>query len=229
LPNPPGTLTLQWSQISGPGTATFANANAASTTASFSQAGVYVLRLSANDSLLSTTDDVTVTVNPIPNQLPVVSIINPGSGAIFTAPATVKIDANPSDVDGTISQVDFYQGSTLLGSVAALPYSYSWSNVSSGTYFLTVKATDNMGGVTTSSPVSVTVNPPSGLVGYWRLDDATGTFASDSSGNNNQGSLVNGPVWTTGKIGGARCGRLRERQQHWLAEPDHADYLERMD
>ena len=66
LPNPPGTLTLQWSQVSGPGTATFANASAASTTVSFSQAGTYVLRLSANDSLLSTTGDITITVNPAP-------------------------------------------------------------------------------------------------------------------------------------------------------------------
>ncbi|MEO8428044.1 MAG: LamG-like jellyroll fold domain-containing protein, partial [Verrucomicrobiota bacterium] len=205
LPNPPGTLTLQWSKVSGPGTATFGNGNAASTTASFSQSGVYVLRFIANDSQLSATDDVTVTVNPIQNQLPTVSITNPGSGTIFTAPATIKIDANPSDVDGTISQVDFYQGSTLLGSVTAFPYSFTWSNVPAGTYSLTVKATDNTGGVATSSPVSVTVTPQSGsgLVGYWRLDDAPGTAASDSSGFNNQGSLVNGPLWTTGQIGGA--------------------------
>jgi len=70
LPNPPGTLTLQWSQVSGPGTATFANASAASTTVSFSVAGIYVLRLTATDSLLSTTGDITVTVNPAPQATP---------------------------------------------------------------------------------------------------------------------------------------------------------------
>jgi hypothetical protein len=49
--------------VSGPGTATFADPNAVDTTASFSAAGTYVLRLTASDSLLSASDDVTVTVN----------------------------------------------------------------------------------------------------------------------------------------------------------------------
>jgi hypothetical protein len=43
-----------------------------------------------------------------------------------------------------------------------------------------------------------------GLVGYWSFDDGTGTIASDSSGNGNNGTLVNGPSWiTSGEIGGA--------------------------
>ena len=48
-----------WSSVSGPGTVTFANANVLSTTATFSAAGTYVLRLTASDSLLTSTDDVT--------------------------------------------------------------------------------------------------------------------------------------------------------------------------
>jgi hypothetical protein len=59
----PGALTTTWSRLSGPGTVTFGNANALSTTASFSAAGTYVLRLSASDTALTSTDDVTVTVN----------------------------------------------------------------------------------------------------------------------------------------------------------------------
>ncbi len=42
-----------------------------------------------------------------------------------------------------------------------------------------------------------------GLVGYWSMEDATGTKATDFSGNNNTGTLTNGPVWTTGKYGKA--------------------------
>ncbi len=42
---------------------TFANANALSTTASFSTNGAYVLRLTAGDGPLSASDDMTVTVN----------------------------------------------------------------------------------------------------------------------------------------------------------------------
>jgi hypothetical protein len=41
------------------------------------------------------------------------------------------------------------------------------------------------------------------LVGYWKLDEGAGTTASDSSGNNNTGTLTNGPIWTVGKINNA--------------------------
>ena len=63
LPNPPATVATTWSKVSGPGTVTFANANVVSTTATFSLAGQYVLRLTADDSALSSSDDVAVTVN----------------------------------------------------------------------------------------------------------------------------------------------------------------------
>jgi len=43
----------------------------------------------------------------------------------------------------------------------------------------------------------------SGLVGYWNFDEGTGTIAHDSSGNNNDGMLMNGPTWVDGKIGKA--------------------------
>jgi len=36
-----------------------------------------------------------------------------------------------------------------------------------------------------------------GLVGYWKFDDASGTTAVDSSGYNNTGTLTNGPTWKT--------------------------------
>ena len=40
-----------------------------------------------------------------------------------------------------------------------------------------------------------------GPVGEWKLDENTGTLANDTSGNNNTGTLTNGPTWTTGKVG----------------------------
>ncbi len=63
LPTPPALITI-WSKVSGPGVVNFANASAVDTTASFSTAGVYVLRLTADDSELSAFDQVTITVNP---------------------------------------------------------------------------------------------------------------------------------------------------------------------
>src|SRR3989344_1121080 len=43
----------------------------------------------------------------------------------------------------------------------------------------------------------------SGLVGHWKFDEISGTTAADSSGNNNTGTLTNGPTWATGKINNA--------------------------
>ena len=42
-----------------------------------------------------------------------------------------------------------------------------------------------------------------GLVGYWPLDDASGSSAADKSGSGHNGTLNNGPTWTTGKLGSA--------------------------
>lgn len=58
----PATLTRMWSKTSGPGAVTFADASAASTTATFSQPGTYVLRLAASDGEATTYDETTVTV-----------------------------------------------------------------------------------------------------------------------------------------------------------------------
>lgn len=61
LPSPTA-LTTTWSQVSGPGTTTFAATNQLNSTASFSAPGDYVLRLTATDGELSSTDEVSVRV-----------------------------------------------------------------------------------------------------------------------------------------------------------------------
>jgi hypothetical protein len=42
-----------------------------------------------------------------------------------------------------------------------------------------------------------------GLIGYWNFSEGNGVTAYDGSGNNNTGTLTNGPQWTTGKVGSA--------------------------
>src|SRR6185369_14784387 len=84
------------------------------------------------------------------NNPPTVSITSPANGATFTSPANITINANASDSDGTVSKVDFYQGTTLLGTDTTSPYSFAWNNVGVGSYALTARATDNSGAVATS-------------------------------------------------------------------------------
>jgi hypothetical protein len=66
LPNPPNTLTASWTMQSGPGTATFNPPGSTATTASFSLPGVYVLRLTVDDSALAAMDEVTVFAKDTP-------------------------------------------------------------------------------------------------------------------------------------------------------------------
>jgi len=49
------------------------------------------------------------------------------------------------------------------------------------------------------SNLSLGIEP--GLVAYWKFNEGEGTTAKDSSGNNNDGTLKNGPQWVEGKVG----------------------------
>jgi beta-glucanase (GH16 family) len=95
----------------------------------------------------------------VPNTPPVVTITSPANNSSYSSGSTISINANAIDADGSVSKVEFYNGSTLLGTDNTSPYSFAWANVIAGTYSLTAKATDNNGASTTSSAVAITVNP----------------------------------------------------------------------
>ncbi len=54
-----------------------------------------------------------------------------------------------------------------------------------------------IGGLTVANPAQAE------LVGWWKLDETSGTIASDSSGNGHHGTLVGSPQWLAGYFGGA--------------------------
>jgi len=60
LPAPPGYVTVSWSKVEGPGQVMFGETNLWRTEATFSQAGSYILRLTADDGSLTTSDDVRI-------------------------------------------------------------------------------------------------------------------------------------------------------------------------
>ncbi|HEX6810455.1 MAG TPA: hypothetical protein VF384_02425 [Planctomycetota bacterium] len=62
----PGPLTIQWSRLSGPGSATFATPNQAATDVTFSAAGSHVCQLLVTDGEFAASDTVTVTVQSAP-------------------------------------------------------------------------------------------------------------------------------------------------------------------
>jgi hypothetical protein len=142
LPNPPGALTYSWSTVSGPGTVTFANPAAASTTATFSAAGTYSLQLTVSDSALSDSDSLVVKVNraptptPTPNQAPVVN-----AGPDQTVPVLSATLSGSATDDG------------LPNPPGAL--TYTWSKVSgpgltfANTHAASTTATFSVGGIYT--------------------------------------------------------------------------------
>jgi SdiA-regulated len=188
LPNPPATVTSTWSKVSGPGTVTFGNPNAVDTTASFSATGAYVLQLLASDSALSSSDTVSIVVNPAgtntapsviagSNQTitPIVAAVLDGTvtddglpnppGTVTTAwskvsgPGTVTF-ANPNAVDttATFSDAGVYV-LRLTASDSALSGSSELTvNVTAATLYFSVGTAQTLSGVSVSTHDIVAFN-----------------------------------------------------------------------
>jgi hypothetical protein len=117
----------------------------------------FTARATDNQGAFTNSAVVNVTVGPPLTTPPTVSITSPANGATFLAPASITINANAADSDGTVTKVEFFNGATKLGEDMDAPYSFVWSNVAIGSYTLTAKATDDMTATTTSAAVSVSV------------------------------------------------------------------------
>jgi hypothetical protein len=95
---------------------------------------------------------------------PSVTITNPPGGAVFAAPANVKIAANATVSGGSVTNVAFFgNSSNLLGSAKTAPFSITASNLAAGGYALTAVATA-AGSSATSSVVQISVVSPVDVV-----------------------------------------------------------------
>jgi len=96
---------------------------------------------------------------------PVVRLLTPQDGAGFVGPANVTLIAQAVDPDGTVTNVQFFAGTTSLGIVTNTTrfdryrglYSLTWSNAALGQFVVTAQATDNAGLTSTSAPVNVVI------------------------------------------------------------------------
>jgi len=91
------------------------------------------------------------------NKPPVVSIAFSAKGSSFTAPATVEVNIEASDPDGTISKVELYNGSKKIAESTTAPYSFTIKDLPAGSYFLRAIAIDDMNASSVSSTLEVTV------------------------------------------------------------------------
>ena len=159
LPNPPGALTVAWSKISGPGSVTFGNSAIASTSATFSSSGKYVLKLTANDGALSSSSTVSITVfDSITAAAPTVNIDSPADGTEVTKPSDILATmtcATPvtwvleyalnTDEDNT-ANLHFVTFATGSGPIAhAKAGTFDPTLLLNGTYQVRLTATDSSG------------------------------------------------------------------------------------
>jgi len=141
-------------------------------------------------------------------------LANPGSEYLVYQPGSGSFTVNLQA--GTYSYEWFNPGAGSVagtGTITASGGSRSFSPPFSGDAVLYLKAGSaepycgdvscNNNETCSSCPSDCGACPSANPVAHFKLDETSGTIAADSSGNGNNGTLVNGPVWTTGKIGGA--------------------------
>ncbi len=120
-------------------------------------AGSYSLTAQAvydsGSTVASTPANVTVTNVALPS----IALTAPANGAIYTEPATINLAASVTANGHIITNVQFYNGTTLLAETSSAPYSFTWTNVSAGTYSLTAQAVYDSGSTVSSAPANVTV------------------------------------------------------------------------
>ena len=128
IPAHAATVTQQWRQVSGPGTTTFSTPTLPNTTATFSAPGTYVLQLTANDSVLQSSQTLTVRVLTAPVTGPTDSLalrlpFDEGSG-------TTANDATGNGNTGTLKNgAGWTTAGEINGALSVTGYSGSTAQV----------------------------------------------------------------------------------------------------
>ena len=158
--------------------------------------GNYTLTAVATDNHWGTGTSAGVHITVVPNAPPTVSISSPAQGAVFPAQSVITIDAAAADSDGGIQQVAFFVDGVQISIDGIAPYSATWTGAM-GAHVLKAVATDNAGASTTSTSVSVTIQPLAGRI----------NVARSSNGGVATASSVFAPAYgPSGAINGDRKG-----------------------
>lgn len=116
------------------------------------------------------------------HQPPVTVLTSPAAGAVYTQGDAIPLAATAAAADNaTISKVEFYDDTTLLGTDTSSPYTLSTTSLTVGSHSLAAKAYDSLGASATSTPVGITVaSGPAVVASPTQLgvqQGKTGTFA----------------------------------------------------
>ena len=196
---PTASVGLAWTQISGPGTLIFSRPNLAITSITAPLAGIYVVRLTANDGLLATSADMTLTVAAA-NRAPVVSV---GPALRLPAPGPLALPGQVSD-DGLPAGGQLTSTWTQLSGPANVAFAARTDPATiatfpvPGTYVLSLSANDSNRSTTASLTIRVNAPPTilatthrQGQVGVALTLDGTVTDSDSPAG------LPLTSTWTT--------------------------------
>ncbi|MGY3795537.1 glycoside hydrolase family 19 protein [Aquimarina sp. 433] len=159
-------LEINNENISGivtvPNTGGWQNWQTVSTRVSLNQ-GKQILRLVMDSDDLNINHMIFSNQSGIPNESPTCMITSPSNNQEFEEGTSITINATASDSDGTISKVEFYNGSIRLGEDLVAPYQYVMTNVRRDIlYTLIAKAFDNEGASTNSQSIDIIINTSGG-------------------------------------------------------------------
>jgi endoglucanase len=112
-------------------------------------------------------------------QVPDVKITSPAAYANFTPGQDITIAAPTIEPASTIAKVEYFANGTLIGTVTASPFTFTWASVPAGYYNLTAQASDSAGVTATSVPVTVSVVPATSTAPQLHV---TGNKLVDASG-----------------------------------------------
>ena len=123
-------------------------------------AGSHTVTAVATDALGTTTTSSGIAFTAAPPTAPSISLANPASATTIYANKKFYLSATASDIDTTITNVQYYVDGNAYGSpVTTSPYTllYTPNNAAVGTHAITAKATDGFNLTTTSAAVNLTV------------------------------------------------------------------------
>lgn len=175
-------LSYTWQQVYGPGELSFSTTNTNIVDVTGLTEGIYSVMLTVSNGTYSDTDEVLIIVSSTPALFPVVSVNTPNSGASFTVGKPVTISASASDLDGTISRVDFFANENSIGTTTTEPFTIDRVFAQVGEYRITAVATDNEGNQTTSTETIITIDPAPPCDGVSHNGDFSYVF-SDAASN----------------------------------------------
>jgi hypothetical protein len=118
--------------------------------------------------------------------MPTIAITNPTPASFLVTATNHAINAVATAPDGnSVTQVQFYANSILIGTDTNSPYSLIWTNPVPGSYFLTAKVWDNSGVARISAEIAVTVLEDSdadGISDLHEIANGTDPFDANSPG-----------------------------------------------